>query len=232
MRKKIMRRIWITLLLIALATLLTVPAAGKGKPDEPGKPDPPDEPDAVGGYTCLADSGPFADILLAKDDFVFELGGRKTGLPGNLCVDVMSQGGSWKVSVIDGDGGRSMSLIARDSHGPGDSCGGVGVSGADEIYSSTFTLDAIPAATVNACGTQFAEWIEDYPGTGDPLWDADAICKAALGPDAEAPCGVFDELPDAHPLVLQVSFSGSNYATAEVCVDLPPHEDDIPAVCR
>lgn len=232
-----MRRIWITLLAIATALVITLPA-GAVKPDNPGKPSP-DEPDTIGGFTCIAD--PYTDIMFESDDFVINLGGKDTGLPSSVCVDVMTTVASrWQVTVT-GSGGRSLGLATRDSHGPGDPCGGSGARG-EEIYGQ-FTLpleedtffDKIPAATVNACGTAFAEWIEPYPGEEEsPPWDADAICSAVDPTNPEAPCGAWDKLTDhPHPLVLQATFAGSKDGTATVCIDLHPLEDPghIPAAC-
>jgi len=221
-------RFWTVLAAVAVALVMALPAGAKGPPDGKGPKDPGDDANTIGGYTCIDAGDSTAEP--ATDDFVIELGGKATGLPDYVCVDVMTtEPGRWNVTVT-GSGARHLTLIPRDSVAPGDSCGGVAARGEEHIYGQfTLPLDVseetrteIPAATVNACGTEFAEWITPWSGVGTPLWDATAVC-AALG--SEAPCGADIALPGhAHPLVLQALFGGRNNGTATVCVDLPPYD--------
>jgi len=221
-------RIWIVLIVVAVALVMALPAGAKGPPDGKGPKDPGDDPNTIGGFTCV-DAGDSTAAPMT-DDFVIELGGKRTGLPNYVCVDVLTtEAGRWNITVT-GAGARGLALIPRDSVAPGDSCGGVGARGEEHIYGQfTLPLDVpeelrteIPAATVNACGTEFAEWVAEPAPTGATLWDATAICDAV---DAEVPCGV--EVPlegHPHPLILQARYAGRNNGTATICVDLPPHD--------
>lgn len=231
-----MKRLWITLVASAIAIAAAMPASAKPPncdvdPSHPSCKPADDEP--LAGYTCgIGNPG----ARLVNDDFVVELGGRDTGLSGYECVDVLSTvGGRWNITVT-GAGARSLLLVPRDSDSPGDSCGGVIFRRAANIYTSfTLPLDIpeetrteIPVATVNACGTQFAEWVDAYSGTEPPI-AADEICG-----EAGVPCRIAEQMTDQpHPLVLQASYAGSHSGSVRICVDLPPHavNGTMPNIC-
>jgi hypothetical protein len=160
------------------------------------------------------------------ESFEIVLGGRDTEYAGYECLDVMTDAaGRWDVTV-EGEGARRLVLVPRDSDGPGDSCGGVDLRRAVNIYGDfTLPLDIpeetrteIPVATVNACGTNWPEWIDNaYPGEVVPApWDAEAICGAG-----NVPCTISVATDQAHPLVLQAAYEGSRDGWVRVTVTLP-----------
>jgi hypothetical protein len=156
---------------------------------------PPDR-DPVGGHTCEEQAPPGPVVTWADDShFSFTLDRDN----GSACVDVLAPAGPWQVTV-EGSGARSLTLVPGDSYSPGDSCGGASLH-AGSIY-GTLTLPLpidtrtkIPAATVNACGVAFGEWI------GEVL--------------------VMEQTGDPNPLVFQAFLTGGNKATATIHVDLP-----------
>jgi hypothetical protein len=222
-----MRRIWIMLLAVALALVIAGPA-GADKPncDDPDSDHPAcqdDEPGdelPMGGTMCDPAGYPEGIKGVQKDDFTFTLEGKKPG----TCIDVMSEEGPWEVTVT-GEGARYLGLIPRDSIAAGDSCGGWLLRSAANIYGdSPHTLGyngPVPAAEINACGTDWAEWvaIEEWLDIEEwPDLNLDAVC-AAFSDDEQ--CLVTEQLSVPHPLVLQVFMqSGGGSTTFEV--DLPP----------
>jgi hypothetical protein len=223
-----MRRIFIALAALALALVVAAPA-GAVKPNcDPDDPNyTPDHP------TCASDDPgdevPFAGTMcdpaeypagidgVQTGDFTFTLAGKKPG----TCIDVISDEGIWEVTVT-GEGARYLGLVPRDSIAPGDSCGGWLLRTEANIY-KTHTFSAyggpMPAATINACGTEWAEWVDvDLPGL-DPAVD----CVAVDGDQ----CLVADALDIPHPLAFHV-FMQSGGGSTTFHVDLPPLGPDPP----
>ena len=155
------------------------------------------------------------------DDFQFTLEGKKPGTCINVLTDVA---GPWEVTVT-GEGARYLGLIPRDSIGPGDSCGGYLLRNAANIYGNSPHLlgyeGSVPAATINACGTEWAEWVSvDLPGLV-PETD----CVAVEGDQ----CLVADALDVSQPLILQV-FMQSGGGSTTFHVDLPPLDANWPVL--
>ena len=156
------------------------------------------------------------------DDFTFTLDGKKPG----TCIDVMTSiEGPWEVTVTGG-GARYLGLVPRDSIAAGDSCGGYLLRSRADIYGSSPHIlgynGSIPAATINACGTGYAEWVD----VALPGLDLEADC-AAFSDDGDE-CLVTEGLPNVpHPLVLQV-FMQSGGGSTTFAVDLPPLDPDWP----
>jgi hypothetical protein len=103
--------------------------------------------------------------------------------------------------TVDGSGATEVLLILRDSYQPGDFCVEARMRGS-EIYGQ-WTLPRpddpftqIPAATVNACGVEYGEWI-----------DGELVMGRQSGVD--------------HPLALHAFFRGKNKAAATIHVALP-----------
>lgn len=223
-----------TTMIVALALFALVVAtlpAGAKPPEGKGKPGPSDDT-ALGGTMCDPAEYPrdieYVDGALNpedgvwEDNFTFTLSGKSE----SVCVDVISEKGPWEVSIT-GQGARSLLIIPRDSWAPGDSCGGWILR--NTIYDNERGDEplilgyddgagqSVPRATVNACGTDFAEWV-----------DADLV----NGPDDDL-CVVYDvdedlclveaKLPNVtHPLVLLVGHRGSANGVTTISVDLPP----------
>ncbi len=182
--------------------------------------DPADSP----GDIEYVDGAPIPIDGVWKDDFTFTLGGKQDG----TCIDVISAPGPWHVTIT-GEGARYLGVIPRDSIGPGDSCGGwllrstiydygednpliLGYFGDDDAQS-------IPAATINACGTDFAEWIELEYLTGS---EQQAHCYEGIKTNDK--CLVTEQVDVTHPLVLQVFLRGSANGKTIFEVDLPQIE--------
>jgi hypothetical protein len=148
-----------------------------------------------------------------SDTFVFEPdsnGELKSGL--GTCIDFSSTaGGELTVTIdsVDSRAGRNSILYAlvKDSHA-GDHCGTAeGGPGSALILSlktgATGTIGDIPAATLNACGTGYAE--------ADIEWN---------GEDGEwvvSPTTAKDGTPD--PLVIMLGISGRPGITANVTLE-------------
>jgi hypothetical protein len=168
--------------------------------------DPSDYPEGIDG--------------IQSDDFTFTLSGKQDG----ACIDVVSVEGPWEVTIT-GEGARYLGIIPRDSIGPGDSCGGYLLRREGNIYGSNplfLGYDGfLPAATINACGTDFGEWVDIGLGGLDPRLVADdggGDCAAIEG-DL---CFVTERIGDVeHPLVLQAFLSGSADGTTTIKVVLP-----------
>ena len=226
----------------ALALLMAAPA-GAGRPNcDPDDPkytpehpacqgDEPSEDLPLGGTMCDPDEypknpdGTFQIEGVQSGDFTFTLAGKRPG----TCIDVMSIAGPWEVTVT-GEGARYLGLIPRDSIAAGDSCGGPLLRNAANIYGASPHIlgynGSVPAATINACGTEWAEWVDvDWPGlNADPV-SAGGDCAAFS--DDGSQCLVTEQLPIAHPLILQV-FMQSGGGTTTFYVDLPPLDPEWP----
>lgn len=219
-----------TLLLVASVASAVPPGFCDDKPDHPQCQDPPPSSTTtttttaqlpLAGTMCDPAEYPEGINGVQSDDFHFTLEGKKPG----TCIDVLTAtAGPWEVTVI-GEGARYLGLIPRDSISPGDSCGGPLLRSRADIY-GTHTLGydgSVPAATINACGTEWAEWVDvNLPDLDSRLVSEGGDC-AALSDDEEQ-CLVTDELPVAHPLVLQV-FMQSGGGSTSFYVDLPPLHD-------
>ncbi len=178
-----------------------------------------------GGTMCDPDEypknpdGTFQIEGIQETDFTFTLTGKKPG----TCIDVLTTiAGGWEVTVT-GEGARYLGLIPRDSIGPGDSCGGYLLRNAANIYGSSPHIlgyeGSVPAATINACGAEWAEWVD----VALPGLDPEVDCVANEGDQ----CLVADQIGVAHPLVLQV-FMQSGGGSTTFHVDLPPLDPDWP----
>lgn len=199
-----MRRSLILLLTITVALVLAAPASA-GKPncvEPPYHPSCPSDDGAeelpAGGTVCDPATEANHDSWApgSGDTFTVTLSGKDDG----ACIDVLT--GERMVWTVDigGSGARYVGVIPRDSIGPGDSCGGYLMRSESQIY-TTHILGydgTIPAATVNACGTDFAEWV-------DPGVVADDSCVAF---ESEL-CLVTEATGDPHPLVLQIFMRGN-----------------------
>lgn len=226
-----MKRIWIMLLAVALALAMAAPA-GAGKPncDDPDSEHPacqgeePGDELPMGGTMCDPAEYPPGIDGVQSENFTFTLEGKKP----YACIDVMTAiAGPWEVTVT-GEGARYLGLIPRDSIAPGDSCGGPLLRSEANIYTASPHIlgynGSVPAATINACGTEWAEWI-------DSGLVSDADCAAVS--DDESQCLATGQPTDedglliAHPLVLQV-FMQSGGGSTTFYVDLPPLGPDEP----
>ncbi len=223
----------IMLLAAALALLMALPAAADKPQCDPNLPDPTPEHSAcqdddpgddlpMGGTMCDPAEYPAGIEGVQDGDFTFTLAGKKPG----TCIDVMTSiEGLWEVTVT-GEGARYLGLIPRDSIAAGDSCGGWLLRTAANIYGNSPHIlgynGSVPAATINACGTGYAEWVDvDWPGL-----NLEADCAAFSNDGGE--CLVTEELPDVpHPLVLQV-FMQSGGGSTTFAVDLPPLDPSWP----
>jgi len=175
------------LLVIVAAVLATAVGALGAKPEHPVKPPTttttvPEEP-TLGGYTCAEYYEGEYDAMLAEHEVAFgdnTIEFRLSGKKDFVCLDVnWDTGGTWEVDAIGNEGttqiGRLL-LVPRDSYAPGDECARV------DLRNVTLPLvqqlphpddpdhELILASTVNACGTQFGEWIDGVlvtTATGD-----------------------------------------------------------------
>ena len=231
MKGREMKRISLALLIGAIVVLMAVPA-GADKRDCSAYPDghsqacQPDDPtpEPIGGGTVCDPADypfyPLGDELVQidgvqYDDFTFTLFGNQA----YACIDVISKEGPWTVTIT-GSGARSLALIPRDSIAPGDSCGGYVMRRAANIY-GTLILGyegSVPAATINACGTDFGEWVNIGMDGLDPAPVADGGDCAAIDGDR---CLVTTRSDVEHPLVLQALLGGSRDGTTIFEVDLP-----------
>lgn len=216
-----MKRVWIGLLAVAVALAIALPAGAK-KPDCEADPSHPackesPEPEPTGGYTCaeyaamnpdwggkvysVTADGSYGqpNEPVTTPDFVLTLSGRE-----EACIDVTAPAGRWLVSVT-ANHRHGLMMVPRDSFSPGDSCGGAGF-GNDPNGDWTLPLpidtrSEIPSSHVNACGTEFGEWIR--------------------GEDGELEL-VMDETIKENPLAFVVWAGGPKKgATTTIKVDLP-----------
>jgi len=157
-----MKRFSIILLAIAVALVMALPAGAD--PPHKDKPDKPDGPGLPPGMTCVehgyvqpegyGGSGPFT-LTVGKGELA--------------CVDVIAPAGDWAVYVAEAIDVRSAVIRVQDSVAPGDFCNPPQFEGPLSTEGSV-TLEDIPAATVSACGTQYAELINGeavFAQTGD-----------------------------------------------------------------
>lgn len=192
------------MLIPLLAALLLVAAPAVAK--KGGGKGPPDGP--TGGYTCSGEeftareafSGVIADDSYGDGvaDFTVTLD-RSTD---SVCIDVIAPAGKWLVNVT-GSGARGLTLVPRDSFSPGDSCGGASLSAKSVYGNLTLPLpidsrEEIPAATVNACGVVYGEWI-----AGELVIEQTGV---------------------EHPLVFQAFLTGGGKASTTISVDLPAEQ--------
>lgn len=209
-----MRRFFIPFLFLVTAMMLIVALpAGAGKPDcsDPRTTHPPcDKGDAgdetLHGTVCDPDDYPNnldgqQIVGVQEDDFAFTLSGKQD----SACIDVVSVEGRWEVTIT-GDGARYLGVIPRDSISPGDSCGGYLLRSEGDIYGGEPLIlgyaGFLPAATINACGVDFAEWV-DFGSYGLD----ESYCSAYN--DDGTMCEVAEKVDVTHPLVLQAFLRGS-----------------------
>jgi hypothetical protein len=222
-----MRRLsTITLIIGALIAMALPASAGKGG-NRPPK-------DSYYKGTCAAaewsEEGEYpgdvypGDVVIG-DSFTVFIGGKGTDYPQTACVDVLpTNAGPWTISVSDVSTGTKpprfgdLTLIVRDSVSPGDICALREIPGT-LVEPPEPLLEAIPAATVNACDPP-GDWAElIHKNIGEAPWDANEICQEAVGTDA--PCLVGGPMDSVHPLAFQAAFSGSRNAAARIDVTLP-----------
>ena len=219
-----MKRIWISLSALALVLVIAAPA-GAVKPDctdpnstHPSCQDDSDDELPLAGTMCDPEEYPrnpddetFQLEGVQTDDFTFTLYGKKPA----TCIDVLSDEGLWEVTVT-GEGARYLGLVPRDSSTPGDSCGGWLLRSEANIY-TTHTFSAyggpMPAATINACGTEWSEWVD--------LTTPGLIPEIHCGVIDGDRCKVVDALDIPHPLAFHV-FMQSGGGSTTFYVDLPP----------
>jgi len=221
-----MRRLTIGLVLVVMILLFaSVAGAVPPKCDEPGGENlpgcPGDDPSTtttttqpdlpLGGTMCDPAEYPDGITGVQTDDFTFTLEGKKPA----KCIDVLSDEGLWEVTVT-GEGARYLGLVPRDSSTPGDSCGGWLLRSEANIY-TTHTFSAyggpMPAATINACGTEWSEWVD--------LTTPGLIPEIHCGVIDGDRCKVVDALDIPHPLAFHV-FMQSGGGSTTFYVNLPP----------
>lgn len=184
---------------------------------------------------CADDSGggetPLNGTMCDPSDYPSELGGVQTndfwftlsGKHDDACIDIISTEGPWKVTITGG-GARHLGVIPRDSVAPGDSCGGYILRGDDIYGNNPLTLGytgVIPAATINACGADFGEWVNiNLEGLNPALVNDGGHCETIIGDQ----CYVATQVNVTQPLVLQAFLRGSGDTTT-IHVDLPPTEE-------
>jgi hypothetical protein len=211
-----MRRILILAVVLALPLAAAATAVAK-KPDcsvDPAHPSCGEDPSdgvPLGGTVCdPADYPDGIDGVQTGDfDFTLEVEGDNT----YACIDVLAAAGDWSVTVT-GSRARSLLLVGRDSVSPGDACDVVNLR-RDDIYIDEGHPLVMPAATINACGVDWSEWV----GLETPELDVENHC-VEVDDDADL-CLVADMVDVAHPLVFQASMSGFSDASLTIHVDLP-----------
>jgi hypothetical protein len=151
-----------------MVTLAAAPATGSkggtpGPPDDKGKP----EKTAVAGTECVVWSPDDPYAYAESGDYGLTLGGDTDV----VCIDVTEVvKGDWKVTVDVTRGSLEWLLVSvRDSVAPGDTCASTSYK-KKKIPDSPFpfTLLVNAADTVNACGTDYAEMVDnDYYATAE-----------------------------------------------------------------
>jgi hypothetical protein len=186
-RKHNRNRFWIMLLIVAVAIGMAIPAAA-GKPTKPE----PSSPAPVPGFSCV-DAAVYYGIGEAGDPWNGE-GTRTVTLTRdrpNVCIDLSNDAaGSLVVTVKSPfNGVRTVTANARDSS-PGDHCApGLVLNLRKDVAG---TIEDIPEATLNACGTDYSEahfegddvveiWEVD-PDVDDPLAVGVGIFGKPAGP--------------------------------------------------
>ena len=176
-----LRRVLILVVVMALPLALMATAAAK-KPDcslDPTHPscgeDPSDDV-PMGGTVCDPAEYPNGINGVQTNDFTFTLEVASDST--FACVDVLSAAGEWKFTVT-ASRARSLLLVGRDSIAPGDACDALSFR-RDAIPGSHSLV--MPAATINACGTGYSEWVSLETEGLNPL-------PVAVGGD----CAAFDD---------------------------------------
>jgi hypothetical protein len=215
MKKK---RLWL-ILVVVLAVAMSISAPAMGGPDcdndkfadHPlcGNGENPSDDVPIGGTMCDPNQYPPGIDGVQYDDFEFTLSGRWA----DTCIDVVSGAGPWTASIIDGSGAQSLGIVGRDSIAPGDACHGQTMK-RDEIYGGLVEF-GMPAATINACGDGYAEWVSVET---DGL-DEENHCVAF---DDANRCLVTDMVDVTHPLVFHAFMRGSADASVTIHVDITP----------
>ncbi len=224
-RKHNRNRIWIVLLIMAVAIVMAIPAgaavdcSNEKFADHPhcqDTPEPPPDDEPLAGTTCAAAIGELNEpvtqdftVTLTEDEYTVTLTEDEEYTVtitdnewASACIDVMADPGDWTV-VVEEIGGtlRSLSLVVRDSVAPGDACDSVPYRGRDipflpfQITLDGFEDHGIAGSWVNSCGTDWAEWV------GDAYYDDEAT-----------------DVPS--PLVLQVFMSGKD-EKVKLTIDIP-----------
>jgi hypothetical protein len=159
----IARRSATVLIVMLVVALIPVTASAKKRPPEP--------PEA--GTTC--EFAPFdTERLEAIGDIDITLSSETFG---KACIDWWPDpDGELEVTVTVNEGVlRKLVLIPRDSI-PGDSCGdGLFFNKEKDIPTDPIPLPDIPPPTVNACGTELAEWVD-----GTIYYEADSLVDSPL----------------------------------------------------
>lgn len=204
-----MRRIWVTLLAVALALVIALPA-GAGKPpidcdklpNHPECATDPGDDTPIAGTTCVEDGSTY-DVQ--TDDFDVTLYGKSD----TACIDVLpAYPGAWKVTIETDGIVRGLSLYLRDSVAPGDGCfegGSCGYAFRND-FPSDVPFPNIDGAYVNVCGTEF----------GESVWNADMEAfdyYADVNEDVESPLSFFP------------SMSGRDGSVVTLHIDLPPIDE-------
>jgi hypothetical protein len=208
------RHLLILMVVLVVALGLAVPAMGKvdcdQRPDHPqcgtGE-DPPTHDLPAGGTVCDPANYP-DDIVINEDGFTFTL---RPDDPW-ACIDVVAAAGEWDITVT-GSRARSLLLVGRDSIAPGDACDALSFR-RDAIYGSHSL--AMPAATINACGTGYPEWVSlETP----EFEESDCVKYDEVAYPGQ--CLVADMVDVTHPLVLQADMSGFSDGWVTIDVTLP-----------
>lgn len=217
-----MRRWFILLLILGVAFALESPVAAappkcEENPEAPGcKTEPGGDDAPLAGKSCADD--PFAVTFARSEDFVVTVASGQ-----DACIDVSEatrgvwtdESGApipWRVAIETSGAVREVFVIPRDSHGPGDSCGGYRFRKSD--IPDHFELPGAPGSYANACGTEFAEIIdgEYYQYAQDDHW------RDLVEPYGDSE---FYEYVES-PLAFLVFVRGRG-ASVTLTVDLPPH---------
>jgi hypothetical protein len=178
-----MRRVSIALIVCSVALALAIPA-GAAKPvcsdlhsTHPACQDPGEAPE-VANDSCHAHGewGP----LPVSGNFEVTLGGRNTGYPDGLCIDVLTDPGDWRVEIETTGKVQSLNLFMRDSVGAGDACFTTpdGTSSCGYMFRSSNipaeqVFADIPGAWANACGIEWGEHVGSS-------WDGGSFTAGAL----------------------------------------------------
>jgi hypothetical protein len=204
------KRLLILTVVLALPMALMATAGAK-PPSCPGdhpscKEDPSDEI-PIGGTMCDPADYPDGIDGVQTGHFSFTLEGDST----YACIDVLAAAGPWEVTVT-ASRARSLLLVGRDSVAPGDACDVLDLRRDDVHAGGTLVM---PAATINACGVGWAEWVSlDTPGL-----DPDGHC---VDFDDAGRCLVAEMVDLTHPLVFQANMSGFKDASATIHVGITP----------
>ena len=205
-RKHNRNRIWIVLLIMAVAIVMAIPAgaavdcSNEKFADHPhcqDTPEPPPDDEPLAGTTCAAAIGELNEpvtqdftVTLTEDEYTVTLTENAWA---SACIDVIAPAGDWTVAVEEIHGTlRWLSLVIRDSVAPGDACDSVSYRTdiPSEITLDGFESDnnpGIAGAWVNSCGADWAEWVEDvYHAAEDKSVTSPLVLQVFMsGKDAE-----------------------------------------------